>query len=98
MLYARGLIVNQHLRRLTMFYVVVTTMVMVFAGAVFVFDWKEHPQRFVVYWLAVISLTLLVTLLTIYDLLLLRLQHRVLRRQLRERMLGREFDDGAPKE
>ena len=92
LLYTRGLIVDQHLRRLTMFYVVITTMVMVFAGAVFVFDWKEHPLRFVVYWLAVISLTILVMLLTIYDLLLLRLQHRVLSRQLRERMLGRDLE------
>ncbi len=88
--YTRGLIVDQHLRRLTMFYLLIVTMVMVFIGALFVFDWREHPRRFVLYWVAVGWLTMTVTLLAMYDLLLLRVQHRLLRRELRKRMLGEE--------
>ena len=34
LLYTRGLIVDQHLRRLTMFYVVIAAMLMAFAGDV----------------------------------------------------------------
>ena len=88
--YTRGLIVDQHLRRLTMFYLLIGTMVMVFVGALFVFDWREHPRRFVLYWLVVGWMTMTVTLLSMYDLLLLRVQHRLLRRELRKRMLGEE--------
>ena len=91
--YTRGLIVDQHLRRLTMFYVVIAAMLMAFCGDLFVSDWldfRHHLTRFAVYWLACGWLTLLAALLAMYDLLLLRVQHRLLHRKLRERMLGRE--------
>lgn len=98
-LYTRGLILNQHLRRMTMFYVVIAAMVMAFAGDVFLSGWlRERLMRFAVYWMTCGWLTILAALLAIYDLLLLRVQHRLLRRQLRERMLGRDFEDGEPKE
>ena len=94
--YTRGLVVDQHLRRLTMFYVVIAAMLMAFCGDLFVSDWldfKHHLARFAVYWLVCGWLTLLAALLAVYDLLLLRVQHRVLHRQLRERMLEREHDE-----
>ncbi len=82
-----------------MFYVVIAAMVMAFVGDVFLAGWlREQLMRFAVYWLVCGWLTVLSALLAIYDLLLLRVQHRVLRRQLRERMLGQEFDEGDPKE
>ncbi len=98
-LYTRGLILDQHLRRLTMFYVVIAAMVMAFVGDVFFEGWlREKLVRFVVYWLVCGWLTILSALLAVYDLILLRVQHRLLRRQLRERMLGEERDAGGPKE
>ncbi len=97
-LYTRGLIVDQHLRRLTMFYVALADMLMVFVGALALFskDWmppREHVWGFAVYWLVVAWLTVLLALLALYDILLLRVQHRLVRRQLRQRMLGEEPPD-----
>ena len=93
LLYTRGLIVNQHMRRQTMFYVVLTAMLMAFCGDVFLGGWmapREHFFRFAFYWLACGWLTMVAALLAIYDLLLLRVQHRLARRQLRQRILGEE--------
>lgn len=100
LLYTRGLIADQHLRRLTMFYVVLAAMVMVFVGDLFLGDWmapREHFFRFAFYWLAVGWLTLVAALLAIYDLLMLRVQHRLVRRELRQRILGDETHDSDPK-
>ncbi len=99
LLYTRGLIVDQHLRRLTMFYVVLTAMLMAFCGDLFLGGWlqpREHFFRFAIYWLACGWLTMLAALLAIYDLLLLRIQHRLVRRQLRQRILGEEHPDHDP--
>ena len=93
LLYTRGLIVDQRLRRLTMFYVVLTAMVMVFVGDLFLGEWmapRAHFFRFAFYWLAVGWLTMVAALLAIYDLLMLRVQHRLTRRELRQRILGEE--------
>ena len=91
--YTRGLIMDQHLRRLTMFYVVIAAMLMAFCGDLFLSDWldfRHHLARFAVYWLMCGWLTLLAALLALYDLLLLRIQHRLLRRELRTRILNEE--------
>ena len=88
--FTRGLIVDQHLRRLTMFYVVIAAMLMAFFGDLWLGDWLDfshHIGRFAVYWLICGWLTVLAALLAVYDLLLLRIQHRLLRRELRARML-----------
>lgn len=95
-LYSRGLILDQHLRRLTMFYTVVAAMLMVFVGEVFLAGWlRAHLLRFAVYYLACGWLTLLSALLAIYDLLMLRLQHRLVRRKLRREILGDDDDPPA---
>ena len=97
--YTRGLIVDQHLRRLTMFYTVIAAMVMIFAGVTFLEDWLDwhyHVMRFAVYWLAVGWLTILTALLAVYDLLLLRVQHRLLRRELRAKFLGEQHRHDPP--
>jgi hypothetical protein len=97
-MFTRGLIVDQHLRRVTMFYVVVAAMFMALTGDVIIAGWlREHLLRFAIYWLACAWLTILAALLAIYDLLMLRVQHRLLRRQLRKRMLEENIDQ-APHE
>jgi hypothetical protein len=88
MAYTRGLIYNQHLRRLTMFYSLLGALLMFFVGDMFLEGWlRERLQRFAVYWLICAWLTVLAALLAIFDLLMLRLQHRLERRLLREKML-----------
>lgn len=97
LLYTRGLIVDQHLRRLTMFYLALTALLMVFFGALFLDGWVQASKQdfrlalwFACYWLAVAWLTMAAALLAIYDLLFVRVQHRAVRRQLRQRILGEE--------
>jgi uncharacterized membrane protein YdcZ (DUF606 family) len=92
-MFTRGLILDQHLRRVTMFYVVVAAMFMALVGDVFIDGWLRHPLlRFVIYWLACAWLTVLAALLAMYDLLMLRVQHRLMRRQLRKRILEEKLD------
>ena len=92
--YTRGLIVDQHLRRLTMFYVIIAAMLMAFAGEIFLGNWLHHnPWRFLGYYLACAGLTMAAALLAIYDLLMIRLQHRFIRRRLRTDLLGDEHKD-----
>ena len=102
-LYTRGLILNQHLRGVTMFYTVIAAMLMMFAGPLFVFDWRkepwhEHPWSFIVYWLVCAWLTILSALLAVYDMLLLRVRRRRLQRELEKQMLAAEAGDGDPPE
>ena len=92
--YTRGLILDQHLRRLTMFYVIIAAMLMAFAGEVVLSDWlKQSPWRFLGYYLACAWLTVTAALLAIFDLLMIRLQHRSIRRRLRTDLLGDEPTD-----
>ncbi len=92
--FARMLIVNQHLRRQTMFYTVLAAMLMAFVGDVILSRWLyEKLARFVAWWLICGCLTVLAALLAMYDLLLLRLQHRLVRRELRERLLKQSEED-----
>lgn len=94
LLYTRGLIFDQHLRRQTMFYAVLAAMLMAFTGDVLLSDWlRVRLVRFVVWWLACGWLTVLAALLALYDLLLLRVQHRLARRELRERYLKRTEEE-----
>ena len=92
--YTRGLILDQHLRRLTMFYVIIAAMLMAFGGEVFLGGWlRQNPWRFLGYYLTCAWLTIAAALLAIYDLLMIRLQHRFIRRRLRTDLLGDEHKD-----
>ena len=96
LLYTRGLIVDQHLRRVTMFYAVLIPMLMVFAGVEFLEGWMDphrHFYRFAIYWMICGWLTILAALLAFYDILITRLQSRALQRALRAKMLGKEALD-----
>ena len=101
LLYTRGLIVDQHLRRVTMFYAVLAAMLLAFAGDMFLGGWlnpREHFYRFAAYWLLCGWLTILSALLAIYDMLMLRIQHRLLRRALRAKMLDKDLPTGEREE
>ena len=101
LLYTRGIILSQHLRRVTMFYAVLVAMLMVFAGWEIFGDWLEphqHFYRFAVYWMICGWLTLLSALLAMYDMLMLRLEHQIARRALRVKMLGEEAARAAEEE
>lgn len=93
LLYTRGLILNQQLRRVTMFWTVLAAMLMAFTGWEVFSDWLEphrHFYRFAVFWLLCGWLTILAALLAVYDLLMVRLTARAAQRALRAKMLGRE--------
>ena len=101
LLHTRGLIVNQHLRRVTMFYAVLIPMLMVFAGVEFLGNWMDphrHFYRFAIYWMVCGWLTILAALLAVYDILITRLQARALQRALRAKALGRDFPAEEPEE
>lgn len=84
----RGLIFDRHTRRLAMFYSVLAALLMAFAGDVVLANWlRERLQRFAIYWLVCAWLTVLAALLAIYDLILLRIEARALRRQMRKEIL-----------
>ena len=78
-----------------MFYAVLGALLMAFCGDVFLSGWlRERLQRFAIYWLICAWLTMLAALLAIYDLILLRIHARALRRQLRREVLKTDPDAG----
>jgi hypothetical protein len=86
---ARGVIRNQSTRRWVMFITLVIAMLMLFSGTTFLqplLSPREHPGWFVLFWLACAWLTLTALLLALFDLLMLRVQDRVARKILREKV------------
>lgn len=76
-----------------MFYSALGAMLMVLCGDMLLAAWlRERLQRFAVYWLVCAWLTMLAALLAIYDLVLIRVQHRAERRRLRKAILPTEID------
>ncbi len=83
----RGLVRDQHTRRMTMFVIVIVALVLLFLGATFlgpVLNPKVHPGRFIFYWAVCAWVTMTAVLLAIFDLLLGRAQARKARRVLGE--------------
>lgn len=90
---AAGWIILQHrrYRRNVLFGITLVTMVLVFAGAVLLGGFlMERPMAFVLYWILCFLLVGLIFLLAVYDLLLVRKEHR-------QRMvaLDRELSEAA---
>ncbi len=84
---ARGLVRDQHTRRMTMFVIVIVALVLLFLGATFlgpVLDPKVHPGWFIFYWAVCAWVTMTAVLLAIFDLLLVRAEARATRRALGE--------------
>lgn len=89
----RALIFDQHTRRMVMFYAVLAALLMAFSGDVFFGEWlRVNLMRFAVYWLICGWLTVLAALLALYDLLMLRVQARAVRRELRKQILPDDPD------
>jgi len=81
----RGLLRDQTMRRKTMLWTVIVALIMLFCGATFlapVLDPKTRPGWFIFYWLSCAWMTATVVLLTIFDLLLVRVRARDEKRAL----------------
>jgi hypothetical protein len=84
---ARGLIRNQTTRRWAMFITVLVAMLMLFAGSTFLEPLlapREHPGRFICFWVACAWFTLTALALALFDLLMVRAQSRIAKRELRD--------------
>ena len=89
LLIAKGLIRSQDTRRQIMFYALVVAMLLLLAGGTFLQGWlRETVWLLVAWWSACGALTLFAALLAIFDLLVLRLAARRLRRELENAALA----------
>ncbi len=87
---SKGIARDQRARRTVLFFVVLTAMLMAFAGFVLFGRWltPERPILFLLYWGACIWLTFLSILLAVHDLLMLRQTARRERQQLKAEVFG----------
>ena len=83
----RGLLRDQRSRRRTMTITLIIALALLIAGLTVLQPWldpREHPWRFILYWLACAWEIVLVLLLALYDLLLVRAQTRATKKVLAE--------------
>jgi protein-S-isoprenylcysteine O-methyltransferase Ste14 len=93
---ARGLIRDQHTRRMTMFVIVILALVMLFLGSTVLapaLDAKLRPGWFILYWAICVWVTLTAVLLAMFDLLMVRARGRGEKRRLQDDLA--EDDDVA---
>ena len=89
--FVKGLIYDQNTRRGAMFIVLVSAMLMVFAGGTFLNTALiSRPLIFLTYWGVCAWLTFCAILLALYDLLALRRLAREERRRLRMEIFSKE--------
>ena len=92
----RGLIGDQSTRRKTMFAILLIALVLLFSGSTFLrsaLNPRDHPGLFIAFWLACAWLTLTALLLSVFDLLMLRIEARKAQRTLREKLSQIETPD-----
>jgi hypothetical protein len=92
----RGLLRDQQSRRKTMAISLIIAVVLLVAGLTVFRPWldpREHPWRFILYWLACAWETVLVLLLALFDLLVVRAQKRA-----EEKLLRQQFGKGITPE
>lgn len=96
---AKGLIRDQHARRLVMFYGMLAALVLLFAGATFLDGWlRAHPVLFLLFWAACAWLTTLIVLMAIFDMLMVRAHMRTEQRRLEaEYLKAHPKDDPHPR-
>lgn len=83
----RGLIRDQSMRRKSMFVLLAVAMVLLFAGSTFLasmLDPRKHLVWSLLFWFAVVWLTLTAMLLALFDMLIVRANARQAERMLRE--------------
>ena len=87
---ARGVIRDSGTRRKAMFALLFVALLMVITGASVLRDFldpREHPVRFILFWIVCAWLTITSLLLALFDALVARAQARAAQRALREQML-----------
>ena len=85
----RGLLREPKMRRIMMAISIVLAAILLGIGLTGLRSWldpHQHPWRFVLFWLACGSQTVLALLLALFDLLLARAQERAARKALREQL------------
>ncbi len=93
---SKGLIRDQRARRTLMFYTVLISLVLLFAGSTFLWSLlREHPFIFLAYWIGCGWITLLAVLLALYDMAKVRGEVRREKRRL-ERELIEKAKNGKP--
>jgi hypothetical protein len=94
LLITKGIIRDQHTRRMAMFVMLIAALVMLFAGATFLDAILRHHLFWLVfYWGACLWFTVASALLAVFDMLMLRVRARAERRALRERVFGENARD-----
>ena len=94
----RGLLRDQRSRRKTMAISLLFAIALVGTGLTVLRPWldpREHPWRFILFWLACAWDTVLVLLLALLDLLLLRAQARAARKVFREEFSKQRTSNAA---
>jgi len=87
---ARGIIRDPAARRKVMFALLFAAVLLVVAGSTFLQDFlhaREHPMRFIVFWVACAWVMITALLLALLDLLTTRARARTAERMLREQLL-----------
>jgi hypothetical protein len=95
LLLTKGIIRDQRLRRLMMFWIMMGAMLMLFLGSWLLTDhWaREHPWLYMGFWFVCAWFTLTAMLLALLDILVLRAAQRAARRVLEKQMLNEQFKD-----
>ena len=85
----RGVIRDPNMRRKTMFALVIVALLLLFFGSTVLqstLNQREHPFWFIFFWLICAWVTVTAMLLAIFDMLMVKLETRRARRQLRENL------------
>jgi hypothetical protein len=85
----RGVIRDQKIRRRTMLVVLVGALALLISGSTVLqemLDPREHPGRFILFWIVCAWFSLTAILLALFDFLMVRLEARNARRALRNAM------------
>jgi len=94
----RGLVRNRNTRRKMMFALVVSAVVLVFAGSTFLQappNPRQHPPGFLLFWIVCGWFTLVAFLLGVFDLLMVKLEARKAERSLREKVAQVDNSGGS---
>ena len=95
LLLTKGIIRDQRMRRLVMFWVMMAALVMLFLGSWLLSDrWaRENPWLYIGYWFVCAWLALTGMLLAVLDILLLRAMQRAARRVLEKKLVDEHLGD-----
>jgi len=92
----RGVISDESTRRKTMFATLLIALALLLSGSTFLrsaLNPPDHPILFILFWVACAWLTLAALLLSVFDLLVLRIEARKAQRTLREKLSRIETPD-----